>query len=252
MSDLKVATAVVFAGGVGTRMRSKDLPKQFLMIHGKPIIVRTAETFQQCKEIDNIIVVCVSNWVDHCRQMMDSFGIAKVKAVIPGGNTGQESIANGLRVAADLSNPSETIVLIHDGVRPLIDVQTILNNIESVKQYGSAITCAKAKETIMLAPDYKLQQIIPREQALLARAPQSFILEDLLAAHAWAKDNSRNDYIDSACLMTDFGKDIHLVDGPDENIKITTQRDYYSMRAILDSIENDQLYSINGEETTVE
>lgn len=228
-------------------MRTKDLPKQFLMIHGKPIIVRTVELFQQCDAIDSVIVVCVANWVDYCQKLMHQFELTKVKSVVSGGNTGQESIFNGLREAAKHSKPEETVVLIHDGVRPLLDEKTIFANIESVKNYGTAITCVKAKETVLLAPGHELETIIPREKVLLARAPQSFILSDILAAHNWANANGRNDYIDSACLMTDFGKKLHLVDGPDENIKITTQEDYYSMRAILDSKENDQLYSIDEE-----
>lgn len=247
MTNLCSCTAVIFAGGVGTRMRSKDLPKQFLMIHGKPIIVRTVELFQHCDAIDNIVVVCVTDWVDYCKKLMDQFGLTKVKVIVSGGETGQDSIGNGLHAAAELSNPEETIALIHDGVRPLLNEKTIVKNIESVKEYGSAITCVKAKETVLLAPNHELEQIVPREQVLLARAPQSFVLADILAAHDWAKANGRNDYIDSACLMIDFGKKLHLVDGPDENIKITTQEDYYSMRAILDSKENDQLYSIDEE-----
>lgn len=239
-----INTAVIFAGGVGTRMNSKDIPKQFLMIHGRPIIVRTLDLFQQCDAIDNIVVACVADKVEHCKSFIDRFGLDKVKLVVPGGKTGQCSIANGLRAASQLSDPNETVVLIHDGVRPLVDEGTILRNIDGVVRYGSAVTCVNAKETVLLASGHSVRRIVPRQEALLARAPQSFILSDILAAHEWAEAKGCCDYIDSACLMSDYGKELHLIDGPDENIKITTQEDYYAMRAILDAHENNQLYCI--------
>lgn len=175
-------TAVIFAGGVGSRMHSKDLPKQFLRIHGKPILIWTVEEFESCPEIDSIVVVCVDKWLDYCKHMFAEFTLPKVKIITAGGKTGQLSIREGLLAAATLSDPRKTVVLIHDGVRPLIDKGTIERCIDSVVNYGSAITCVPAKETILVEDGGRLQ-IIPREKVLLARAPQAFWLSDILDAH---------------------------------------------------------------------
>lgn len=234
-------TAVIFAGGVGTRMHSKDLPKQFLCIHGKPILIWTISVFESCPEIDSIVVVCADAWLGYCKNLLKEFNLDKVKAVVAGGETGQLSIRSGLLAASHLSNPKNTVVLIHDGVRPLIDMNTIQQNIESVEKYGSSVTCVPAKETILVQENNQVE-IIPRERVLLARAPQSFWLSDILDAHNHAYEAGKTDYIDSATLMKTYGHKLHLVVGPYENIKITTQDDYYSMRAILDSRENNQLY----------
>lgn len=241
MKDNFKKTAVIFAGGVGSRMHSKDLPKQFLRIHGKPILVWTVEEFDSCSEIDSIVVVCVDKWLDYCKHLFTEFNLPKVKIITAGGKTGQLSIREGLLAAAALSDPQKTVVLIHDGVRPLIDKGTIERCIDSVINYGSAITCVPAKETTLVEDDGRLQ-IIPREKVLLARAPQAFWLSDILDAHKKAYEEGAFSYVDSASLMNFYGHELHLVVGSYENIKITTQDDYYSMRAILDSRENNQLY----------
>ena len=242
-----ITTAVIFAGGVGTRMRSKDLPKQFLRVHGKPIIAWTVDVFQKTPSVDNIVVVCNAGWIDYCKHIMSEFGLSKVRAVVAGGETGQLSIRNGLLMAAKLSDPFSTVVLIHDGVRPLVDVATVERNIESVARFGSSVTCVKAKETILMEKGDEVE-VVPREDALLARAPQGFWLADILAAHEKALAAGETGCIDSASMMRAQGKNLHLIVGPDENIKITTQDDYYAMRAILDSRENNQLYA-EGEES---
>ena len=240
------ATAVIFAGGVGTRMHSKDLPKQFLRIHGKPIIAWTLDVFEKASPVDNVVVVCNGDWIEYCKGIVSEFGLGKVRAVVAGGETGQLSIYNGLLAAADISDPANTVVLIHDGVRPLIDGDTIERNVASVAEFGSSVTCVKAKETILLHNGDGVE-VIPREDVLLARAPQGFWLADILAAHAKALAAGEVGCIDSASMMREQGRELHLIVGPDENIKITTQDDYYAMRAILDSRENNQLYA-EGEE----
>lgn len=233
-------TAVIFAGGVGTRMHSKDLPKQFLRVHGKPIIAWTVGVFETAPSVDNVVVVCNGDWLDYCQGIVEEFSLSKVRVVVAGGETGQLSIYNGLLAAAELFDPEKTVVLIHDGVRPLIDVDTIERNVASVKKFGSSITCVKAKETILVKGRSGVE-IVPREDVLLARAPQGFWLSDILAAHERAIAANEIGCIDSATMMKAQGKDLHLIVGPDENIKITTQDDYYSMRSILDSRENNQL-----------
>ena len=121
--------AVIFAGGSGKRMNSKDRPKQFLLIHGKPIIVHTIEVFQYHKEIDAVIVACLKDWIPYMEEMQYRYRLDKIKKIVSGGDTGQLSIYNGVKAAAELYGTDGNVVLIHDGVRPLIGDQIIRENI---------------------------------------------------------------------------------------------------------------------------
>ena len=182
--------AVIFAGGIGSRMKSKSKPKQFLLMHGKPIIIHTLELFEAHDEIDAIVVSCVEEWIPHLMELIQKYNIKKVKKVVHGGETGQLSIYNGLCAAEEVANGQKSIVLIHDGVRPLINSKTISDNIKSVEKNNSAITCVKVKETIMVVnEDDSIDYIPDRSHSRLARAPQSFWLEDIIGAHrkAWKK-----------------------------------------------------------------
>lgn len=234
--------AVIFAGGTGQRMNTKTLPKQFLELHGKPILVYTLEHFEKHRQIDGIVLVCVQDWLDYCEELLQKYHIKKVKAVVPGGQSGQESIRNGLNKAAELF-PQDSVVLIHDGVRPLIDEETISKDIASVQQNGSAITVSPAIETIALRSDTgEVGEIIERSRCQMAKAPQCFYLKDILSAHKKAQQENRNDFIDSASLMRHYGHSLFTVEGPTENIKITTPSDFYLFRALLDARENSQIF----------
>lgn len=237
--------AVIFAGGVGSRMRSKALPKQFLLMHGKPIIAHTIEVFQDSDEIDAIVVACAFDWIDYLNDILEKYNLDKVKKVVPGGETGQESIYNGLCVAKKVAGNEPSVVLIHDGVRPLINAKTIHDNIESVQKNGSAITCVKVKETVLVVDgNNMIDQIPERKNSRLARAPQSFWLSEILAVHEKARQQNINTFIDSCSMMQHYGKKLFLVDGPDINIKVTTPEDFYVMRAMLDARENSQIYGV--------
>lgn len=237
--------AIIFAGGVGARMHSKTLPKQFLLMHGKPIIAHTLEVFQNSNEIDSIVVACAKDWIDHLKSIVKKYDFNKVCKIVPGGASGQESIYNGLCAANEISQGEKSIVLIHDGVRPLINEKTIQDNIISVKKHGSAITCVKVKETVLVVDDSNGIDYIPnRSNSRLARAPQSFWLEDILEAHRKANKEGVGTFIDSCSMMQYYGKKMYLVDGPEINIKVTTPEDFYVMRAMLDAMENSQIYGI--------
>lgn len=240
--------AIIFAGGTGQRMHTRDLPKQFLQMHEKPIIIYTLEHFERHPEIDDIVVICVKGWKKYLQDLLYRFRIEKVTEIVSGGLTGQESIYNGLSVAEKIVvgkgiDSSDSIVLIHDGVRPLIDTRVITDNISSVRKYRSAITTAGVTETILVIDGNKDIKFVPeREVSRVAKAPQSFYLSDILSAHELAREEGRNDFIDSCTLMNYYGYPLHLVEGPYENIKITTPNDFYIMRAYLDAKENEQLY----------
>lgn len=236
--------AVIFAGGVGSRMRSRELPKQFLSVHGMPIIVATVQHFQNHSMVDAIVVASVPEWIGHCKKLLSEAGMDKVAAVVEGGATGQESIYRGLCAAERLAGGEKSVVLIHDGVRPLINADVITDNIESVRSHGSAVTCVRAKETVLVMAKGGVESIPDRSQLLIARAPQSFWLDEILAAHREAIAAGRNDFIDSASLMLEHGYALATVMGPEENIKVTTPNDFFSLQAILNARENEQIYGI--------
>lgn len=242
MERLRMNIAVIFAGGTGTRMQTKNKPKQFLMVHGKPIIVHTIEKFEKHKDIDGIIVVCLEEWIDYMKEMQYRFRLDKIGKIVPGGSTGQLSIYNGLVAAKEVYGEDDNIVLIHDGVRPLITEQLISDNIESVKKYGTAITCTVAKETVMLVDDNNLVDDVPsREKSRFAKAPQSFFLKDILNAQNKAIADGYDNMIDSCTLMKTYGYNLSVVIGSSDNIKITTPDDFYIFRALYDARENQQL-----------
>lgn len=168
--------AVIFAGGSGLRMHTKSRPKQFLDLNGKPIIIYTLELFDNHPQIDAIVVACIENWIPFLEKQLRKFEITKVIKVVPGGETGQQSIYNAL-CAAENAGTDDSIVLIHDGVRPLITEQTITDNINKVKQSGSCITCIPATETLVVRQTDGSLEIPSRADSLIARAPQSFFFE---------------------------------------------------------------------------
>lgn len=235
--------ALIFAGGSGKRMNTKSRPKQFLELHGKEIIIYTIEHFEKHPDIDGIVVVCIEEWIDYLKKILKKNGIEKVKWIVPGGVSGQDSIYNGLKVLHD--NCSEdSIVLIHDGVRPLINEELISANIQSVHEHGSAITVAPVIETVMLADDDKVYKSVERSKCNMAKAPQSFFLKDIFSAHQQAREDGIHDKIDSATMMSDYGHSLYSVKCGTENIKITTPSDYFIFRALIDAKENSQIFGI--------
>lgn len=237
---------VIFAGGVGKRMNSRVKPKQFINVYGKPIIIHTLEIFENHEQIDAIVVACLADWIPYLEELLAKFNIRKVKRIVPGGSSGQESIYNGLEAAEEIAEGEKSIVLIHDGVRPLIHEKTITDNIASVKEHGSAITSVTVKETVLVvSQDNSINSVPKREDTRLARAPQSFYLDEIIGAHRRAMEEGRYDFIDSCSMMQYFGKKLYLIEGPQENIKITTPDDFYTMRALLDAKEEAQIYGLD-------
>jgi len=236
--------AVIFAGGVGTRMNSQDKPKQFLELYGKPIIIHTIELFDKHPEIDGIVISCVAEWIGYLKEILTRFHIKKVRNIVPGGETGQLSIFNGLE-AAEKHFPADSVVLIHDGVRPLINEKTITDNIQQVNKCRSAITTAPTVETFVVVDDnLSVVEIPKRSSSKLAKAPQSFILSDILEVHRQAQKDNIFSSIDSCTLMNLYNKPLTLIEGPVENIKITTPTDFYIFRAIFEARENKQIAGI--------
>lgn len=237
--------AVIFAGGSGNRMHTKSRPKQFLELNGKPVLIYTLEVFDNHPQIDAIVCVCLESWIPFLEKMLRKFEINKVVKVVPGGNSGQDSIYKGLcaaEVYADLKSSENPIVLIHDGVRPLITEDTISANIKKVKECGSCITCAPAIETVIVSQQDGSFDIPKRSDSKMARAPQSFYLKDIISAHRRSQEEGRSDFIDSCSMMNYYGMNLGIIEGPMENIKITTPTDYFVFRAMVEVHENQQIF----------
>ena len=224
---------IIFAGGTGKRMNTVSRPKQFLELNGKPVIIYTLELFDNHPDIDGIVVVCIESWIPFLKKQLAKFEISKVVDIVVGGETGQDSIYNGLQ-AANSKYGSNTIVLIHDGVRPLITEQTITYNIATVK--------LSASETFVVRNEDGSLDIPSRPNSLIARAPQSFILADILQAHCAARNEGRHDFIDSCTMMNHYGHVLNTIIGPVENIKITTPTDFFIFRAMVKIHENQQIF----------
>lgn len=241
--------AVIFAGGSGLRMHTKSRPKQFLDLNGKPIIIYTLELFDNHETIDAIVVACIESWIPFLEKQIRKFEINKVVKIVPGGSSGQESIYNGLCAAEEYAkehkaDAKQTTVLIHDGVRPLITEETITDNINKVEEEGSCITCIPATETFIVKQDDGNLEIPSRARSLIARAPQSFRLSDIMAAHRRALQEGRHDFIDSCTMMSHYGHKVATVIGPMENIKITTPTDYFVLRAMVQVHEDQQIFGL--------
>ena len=214
--------AIIFAGGTGQRMSSSGIPKQFLLVNQKPIIVHTLEHFQYAPNIDKIIVVSLASGIPQVESLVAKFGLTKVVSIIPGGSTGQESIFRGLEECRRLFD-DETVVLLHDGVRPIINEMMIEECISCVLHHGNAIT----------EEPHTAGTILDRSQCVIAKAPQCFFLGDIHKAHLKANEE-KLEFIDSASMMQHFGHTLYLVEGLPANIKITTPIDFYTFKAYLD------------------
>lgn len=217
--------AIIFAGGVGKRMGQTDKPKQFIEISGKPIIIHTLEIFEKNKNIDKIIIASVKEWISYLDALIKEYNIKKVDKIVPGGESGQMSIFNGLKSAKELY-PEDSIVLIHDGVRPFIDDELIDNNIKNVREKGNAISSVMSTETFVLVNENQDIEHIPKRcNSLVAKAPQSFYLKDIFDAHLQAQQDNIYNSIDSCTLMNYYHKKMSVVMTDYDNIKITTPKD---------------------------
>lgn len=235
--------AVILAGGQGDRMQRYSRPKQFLEYRGKPIVVYAIEIYQHLQEIDGIVVACLEDWIPYLRSQVEKYHLDKVVDIVSGGRKGQDSIYNGL-LCASQHFPEDSLVLIHDGVRPLAMEKTIIECIETAKEKGNCVVCVPAMETIVVKQSNGTLEVPERASSLLARAPQCFVLSDVLAAHQWALQQDKHDFVDTCTLMHQMGHPIHTVLGTIENIKITTPADYFMFRAIVEAREEGAVFGL--------
>lgn len=238
-----MVTALIFAGGTGKRMNSQSKPKQFLEMHGKPIIIYTLEHFEYHEGVDAIIIVCIKEWISELQGWMKRYGITKVKNIVPGGGTGHDSIYLGLKAMKAFAQ-KEDVVLIHDGVRPLINEELITQNIEAVKKYGNAITSEEVRESIVQSKNGRdILDVPKRSEMFVAKAPQSFRYGRVLELYEKAEADGFKS-IDSSHLCHVYQEPMHLVPSTKNNIKITEPADFYIYRALYEALEGQQIFGI--------
>ena len=238
-----MTTALIFAGGTGLRMNSSAKPKQFLELHGKPVILYTLEHFEGHHEIDGIIVVCLESWIDELKHLLRRYEFRKVLKIVPGGNTGHESIYTGLSALKQICGKDD-IVLIHDGVRPLITKELISANIAKVRECGCSITVEPAAESVVICEAGDMVSFVPNRNAVYtAKAPQSFYYGMIWELYQRANRDGVSS-IDSAHLLSLYGVEMHTIKSPPNNIKITAPADYYIFRALYEAYENQQILGI--------
>lgn len=229
--------AIIFAGGIGQRLNNGEnsTPKQFLKINDKPIIIRTLELFQTHKDIDKIYISIHPDYYEYMQELVKYYYITKTVGIVNGGETGQESIYNALKLAQK-ENPQDSIVLIHDGVRPNITEEVITKNIECTKKNGNAITCTSCFETILISANGINPEHVPyRKDTYAAQAPQTFHLGEVIEAHEITRKTNPNytDIVDTCTLYKTLDKKTFMVKGNRGNIKITTIEDLYILRALI-------------------
>ncbi len=230
--------AVILAGGHGRRFSKTDIPKQFHELNGKPILIYTLEHFERNDKIDAIVIACLESWISELERLLKKFKISKVEGIVRGGVNYWLSTHNVLKHIKkhDSGNP---IVLIHDGVRPLIDAQTIDRNIEAVRKYGSCITCTPAIETYANKKNDGKLTIPKRDDLLIVRAPQSFYLNEIWAVYEKARSENHDRFIDCCSMMNHYGMNLHTIMGSSENIKITYPMDFLVFKAIEEARKDD-------------
>ena len=240
--------AIIFAGGSGQRMRRTEssLPKQFLEINGKPIIVYTLELFQKHPEIDKVYIAINPKYMDLMKDLVKHYYLDKVCGITNGGDTGQDSIYKVLKLAQS-ENSDDSIVLIHDGVRPNITPEVISKNIECAKANGNAITCTNCYETILISENHINPKHVPaRKNTYAAQAPQTFHLGEVVAAHEFIRpiNPEYTDIVDTCTLFRVLGKETFMVEGNRGNLKVTTIEDLYILRAYIHMKEDAAAYGL--------
>ncbi len=224
--------ALIIAGGTGNRM-GQDIPKQFINVYDKPVIIYTLEAFQKHPNIDEIYVVCLSGWHDILRAYAKQFEISKLKDIFNGGSSAQESIRNGVM---SIKAKDDDIVIIHDGVRPLVDDSVLSDVIAKTAAYGNAVTSMPYNEQIFVKTDEETtKNYIPRDTLRRVSTPQGYKYSKLVWAYKKAFEENigigTSSYTNT--MMVDLGETLHFASGSDRNIKLTTKDNLEIFKAYL-------------------
>lgn len=239
-----MTTAIILAGGLGHRM-GLDIPKQFVNVYDKPIIIYTLEGFQKHPMVDSIAVVCINGWHDVLRAYAKQYGITKLNQIIPGGSTGQESIRNGVYALNGLCDEDD-VVIIHDGIRPLVDAEVLTDVILKCKEYGNAVTSLPYNEQIFVVSEddeTTTTQYIPRETLRRVSTPQAYRFGKLLSSYqrAFAEEIGIYGSSYTNTMMVELGERLHFASGSEKNIKLTTKDDLELFKAYLRDSQDKQV-----------
>ena len=214
----------------------QDVPKQFLHVHDKPVIIYTMERFQRNPQIDAICVVTLPNWMEFVKSYAKQFGITKLKWVAPGGATGQESIRNGLEAVSAECDSVSTVVMVHDGNRPMIDDGIIADSLAVFREKGSAVAVIPCTEVVFNSKSATEAQVeIPREELWRTQTPHTFTLKKLLWACDQAKERGLTGMAAMCQLMARLGETTHFSKGSEKNLKLTTMDDMDIFKALLNT-----------------
>ena len=227
--------ALIIAGGSGKRM-GFDIPKQFINVHGKPVIIYTLEAFEKLPQIDAIEVVCINGWEDTLKDYLEQFNIKKVKWIVPGGKTGQESLRNGVLNLENELNENDNLI-IHDGVRPMLDEEIILDVIAKCNLYGNGVSSMPYNEQIFIKDDeISTTQFIPRETLRRMVTPQAYKYKLINEAYreAFEKEIGIGDSDYANTMMVKLGHKLFFAAGSDKNIKLTTTDNLEIFKAMLE------------------
>lgn len=225
--------ALLTAAGIGSRMH-QDIPKQFIHVDNKPVIIHTMEAFQKHPSIDAIIVVTLDSWRDVLWAYANQFNITKLKWVVPGGETGQESIKNGLMTLKKELSHEDVNVIVHDGNRPLVTTEIISDSLATFSKYGSAVAVIPCTEVVFESDNGVSSHVsTERERLFRTQTPHTYRLDELLWAHEEAEKKGIKGTAASCMLMKELGKETYFSKGSEENIKITTLDDLRIFKALL-------------------
>ena len=228
--------AIIIAGGSGSRM-GQDIPKQFINVYDKPVLIYTLESFQKHPQIDAIEVVCIDGWHDILRAYAKQFNIDKLKWIVSGGSSGQESIRNGVYNLEGKVDDDDNII-IHDGIRPLVEPSVLSDVISKCNQYGNAVTSMPYNEQIFVIDDeISTTKFIPRETLRRVSTPQAykFNLLDEKYHEAFKKEIGIYGSHYTNTMMAELGVRLYFAAGSDKNIKLTTKDDLELFKAYLDA-----------------
>ncbi len=227
--------ALIIAGGVGARMH-QDIPKQFINVYDKPVIVYTMEAFQNHPNIDAIEVVCLDGWHEILQAYAKQFGITKLENVVSGGKNGQDSIRNGLYDIHSRHSGDDDIVLIHDAIRPMLSAEIISDNIRVCREKGNAITVIPCTAAMLKTMDGESSSSqVPRDNLKITQTPQTFFVNDIVAAHREALEKGITNSVASCTMYIELGRELFLAVGSEKNLKLTTAEDIEIFKALLNA-----------------
>lgn len=232
--------ALIIAGGSGNRMH-QDIPKQFITVNERPVIVYTLEAFERHPEIEAIAVVCIEGWEQVLWAYAKQFNITKLQYVVPGGKNGQDSIRNGV-YELEKHFDKDDIVLIHDAIRPMVSAEVISDNIRVAREYGNAITVIPCAEAMMQTEDGVVSVgSYPRDRLKRTQTPQAFRIGDICALHRRALEAGITNSVASCTLKIEMGEQVYFSAGSEKNIKLTTVEDIDIFKALLAAKRSDWL-----------